>query len=49
VNTSVLSAGGGAKASTTYRMLGTTGQPLPPGRMSSGNYSITSGYWAVVP
>ena len=38
--------GGGAKASTGYKLLGTSGQPYQTGAMQSNNYRLASGYWA---
>lgn len=43
---SVMGTGGGDKASSSYRLLGTSGQPYQTGVMQSGNYRIVSGYWA---
>lgn len=42
---SVMGMGGGIKSSSSYVLLGTSGQPFATGLRTSSNYRLNSGYW----
>lgn len=42
---SVMGMGGGVKTSSSYVLLGTSGQPFATGLRTSSNYRLNSGYW----
>ena len=46
---SVMGTGGGAKASASYALLGTSGQAFQTGVRQSASYRLSSGYWATAP
>ena len=43
-----VAGGGGASSNGQYRLTGTIGQQDAGGPMSGGNYSVTSGFWALI-
>jgi hypothetical protein len=46
IENSTIAAGGGVSSNGQYTLNATIGQPAA-GTMSNGNYSLTSGFWAV--
>jgi hypothetical protein len=42
-----VSGGGGTSSGGVYSVSGTIGQPDASGAMSSGNYSLTGGFWSL--
>ena len=45
ISRSVMGMGGGLKISSSYRLLGTSGQPFATGPRVSSSYRLSSGYW----
>ncbi len=43
-----VAGGGGTSTGGTYQVSGTTGQPDASGTMSSGNYTLTGGFWSLI-
>ena len=41
----VIAGGGGRVTSTSYALLGSTGQPLVGTMMTSGGHTLCSGFW----
>ena len=43
-----VAGGGGTSTNSQYAVSGTIGQPDASGAMSSGQYSVTGGYWSLI-
>ena len=43
-----IAGGGGTSTGGTYQVSGTLGQPDASGAMTSGSYSLTGGFWALI-
>jgi hypothetical protein len=48
INWSKVAGGGGTSAGGAYQVSGTIGQHDAGGPMTSGNYSLTGGFWSVI-